>query len=130
MGKRTLIVVAAIAAIVLVAVPGALAKSGGDDRVIKTGNCSGAANWKLKVKPDDGRLEVEFEVDQNRVGKRWHVVLRHNGNVFFDGFRRTTAPSGSFTIERRVNNAAGADTIRAKATRPATGQTCLGSATI
>ena len=32
------------------------------------GNCTSGATSKLKAKPDDGRLEVEFEVDQNRNG--------------------------------------------------------------
>src|SRR6478672_10829834 len=36
---------------------------GDDDRVIRTGTCSSGAGWKLKVKTDDGRLEVEGEVD-------------------------------------------------------------------
>ncbi len=34
-----------------------------DDRVIRTGSCSAGADWKLKVKTDDGRLEVEGEID-------------------------------------------------------------------
>jgi len=92
MGKRTMILIAAaVAALTLVVTPGALASGGAD--VIKRGNCTGAADWKLKLGRDDGRIEVEFEVDQNRVGKRWHVVLRHDGDKFFDGFRRTQAPS-------------------------------------
>ena len=32
------------------------------------GSCSGGSTAKLKVKHDDGRLETEFEVDQNRNG--------------------------------------------------------------
>jgi len=129
MGKRTMILIAAaVAALTLVVTPGALASGGAD--VIKRGNCTGAADWKLKLGRDDGRIEVEFEVDQNRVGKRWHVVLRHDGDKFFDGFRRTQAPSGSFEVKRFVNNRAGADTISAHAVRPATGQTCNASATL
>ena len=30
--------------------------------MIRTGTCSGSADWKLKVKTDEGRLEVEGEV--------------------------------------------------------------------
>ena len=35
----------------------------GDGRVIVRGDCSRRADWKLKAKPDDGRMEVELEVD-------------------------------------------------------------------
>lgn len=42
----------------------ASARSGGnDDRITVTGSCSGSADWKVKGKTDDGRLEVEGEID-------------------------------------------------------------------
>ena len=49
----------------------------GDGRVIVRGDCSSSADWKLKAKPDDGHIEVEFEVDTNRSGRRWtlHAAL-------------------------------------------------------
>jgi hypothetical protein len=84
-------VVLAIAA--LAAASSAPGKGGGTE-VIKKGSCSGSATWKLKAKIDNGLIETEFEVDQNKVGKKWHVVIRQNGIKRFDGFRRTKAPSG------------------------------------
>jgi hypothetical protein len=101
----------------------------GDGRVIRTGSCSGNSNWKLKAKPDNGRLETEFEVDQNRTGVRWNVVIRRNGNVAFRGTRTTQAPSGSFRVERRLGNSAGTDRITAVAKR-ANGETCRALLTI
>jgi hypothetical protein len=98
----------------------------GDDEVIRRGNCSGTADWKLKVKTDDGRLEVEGEVDSNRVGQRWRWRILHNGDVSARGRAVTTAPSGSFDVERRVVNSPGVDRIRWRAVNRATGQTCLG----
>jgi hypothetical protein len=95
--------------------------------VVRTGNCSGASDWKLKVSPDDGRLEVEFEVDQNRNGQVWNVVLRHNGNAFFSGQRTTQAPSGSFEVRKFTRNAAGTDMIVGRATNPKTGEVCRGA---
>src|SRR6476646_6197966 len=59
---------AAFSGITLLA-PAAEASGGGGARVITTGSCSGSANWKLKAKHDDGRLEVEFEVESNRTGQ-------------------------------------------------------------
>jgi len=98
-----------------------------DSDVIRTGNCSMATDWKLKVGAEDGRLEVEFEVDQNRNGQVWNVVLKHNGNTFWSGQPTTQAPSGSFEVRKLTNNAAGTDTIVGRATNPRTGEVCRGT---
>ena len=128
---RTLkILVAAVAvttAMLVVAMPAA---AGGGPEVLRTGNCSGSADWKLKLKLDDGRIETEFEVDQNVNGQRWRVVLRRDGARFFRGIRTTHAPSGSFTVERRVANPAGPDRITARAVNLRSGQFCRAAATI
>lgn len=126
MRKLMFIGIAALAATLLALAPTALASGGDDDRVIKRGACSAASSWKLKVKSDDGRLETEFEVDQNRVGKRWRVTLRRDGNVVFRGIRTTKAPSGSFSVERRIANPPGRDRIVAFARALQSGETCRG----
>ena len=97
---------------------------GGDGRVVKTGSCSDGARWKLKVKKNDGRLEVEGEVDSNVNGQRWAWVIKHNGSVSARGTSTTVAPSGSFEVERRLVNLAGTDRIVFKASH--NGQTCRG----
>jgi hypothetical protein len=117
---KKLIPLTALAALLAAAAPSP-AKDG-DGRVIRTGDCSGASDWKLKAKPDDGRLEVEFEVDQNRNGVAWKVKLRRNGKTVVSTTRRTAAPSGSFSLERRIGDPAGTDRISAVATRD--GETC------
>ena len=122
---RTIRALALLAAATALMVPPALAKDG-DGRVIKRGNCTGASDWKLKAKPDDGRLEVEFEVDQNRNDVRWRVRIRRNGNTVARGVRFTQPPSGSFEFERKIANPAGTDRISAVARR-ANGETCRGS---
>jgi hypothetical protein len=98
-----------------------------DGEVVRRGNCTGATDWKLKAKPDDGRLEVEFEVDSNRNGQVWSVRMTDNGVQVFSGTRTTQPPSGSFSVERRIANRAGVDTIRARATNARTGEVCRGS---
>ena len=95
-----------------------------DDRVIRTGSCSGRADWKLKVKTDDGRLEVEGEVDSNVAGQRWRWTLRHNGSVADRGVGITTARSGSFEVERKIVDLAGTDRVAFRAVRD--GQVCRG----
>jgi hypothetical protein len=106
--------------------PMAMAKDGD---VIKRGSCSGASNWKLKLSPQDGRIEVEFEVDSNKVGQTWQVRLTKNGTQIFSGSRVTKAPSGSFSVRKVTPNGAGTETIRGRAVNGATGETCVGSAT-
>jgi hypothetical protein len=90
----------------------------------------GSADWKLKAQHDNGGIETEFEVDQNRVGKRWKVVICQNGIKRFEGIRTTKAPSGSFMVRRLLDNTAGSDRIVAKARSLATGQTCRGALTV
>ena len=109
---------------------GPVSAKGSDGRVEKRGTCTSGATWKLKGKHDDGRLEVEWEVDSNRVGQTWNVLLTDNGATVFTGTRRTVAPSGSFEVERRIADRAGADVIRATSTNPATGQRCAASITV
>ena len=79
---------------------------GGDDRVEARGACTGGGHWKLKAKHDDGRIEYEFEVDTNKVGKRWTVKVSDNGHRVFSGHRTTQPPSGSFSLEKMTKNRA------------------------
>lgn len=124
--RRTVLVgLLAVAALGATGAPVA-AKSGD---VITRGHCSGASVWKLKLSPENGRIEVEFEVDQNRNNRLWRVSLAQNGTTVYRGSRYTRAPSGSFSVGRVLANRAGADRIVARATNVATGEVCRGSAT-
>jgi hypothetical protein len=104
--------------------------SGGTGDVRASGTCTGASTWKLKAKPDNGRIDVAFEVDSNVVGQTWSVRITDNGTAVFTGTRRTTAPSGSFTVAPIVPNRAGADAFVARATNSATGESCVGRVTL
>jgi len=126
--KPTVIAVALfVGASIWLTAPAALA--GGQD-VIQRGSCSEQSDWKLKVKPDNGRLELEFEVDQNVVGEAWRVRITQNGAQIFAGTRTTQAPSGSFEVRRRPVNAAGVDRFVARATNLTSGETCVGRISI
>lgn len=118
----------AAAALAVTLVPAAPAAAG-DEGVMASGRCSERGTWKLKAKHDDGRIEVEFEVDVNRNGKKYAVRIRDNGVLRFSGTRVTQPPSGSFTVERRIPNMKGSDRIVAVA-RNAFGNTCRGVVTL
>ncbi len=115
--KSVTAAVAIAAALGATTVQAASAKSGDGVRV--AGTCSDTSSSKLKVKRDDRRLAVEFEVDQNRNGVPWTVELRKDGRLVFQGTRTTLAPSGSFSLERRIVGTTG--TVTASATRAGEG---------
>jgi hypothetical protein len=111
-------------------VAGAMPASANAADVIRRGSCSGRSDWKLKLSPEDGRIEVQFEVDSNVNGQTWHVRIRQNGERIFAGTRVTKAPSGSFEVRKLTNNTAGTDRFRARAINAATDETCAGAASI
>jgi len=115
----------------LLAVPQVtLARHGGGGAVSNTGTCSGSTTTRIKAKPDNGGLEVEFEVDSNRSGQTWHVVLKRDGSNFFSGNRMTQPPSGSFDLSRRTANPAGSNTLTGRATNAVTGEVCRAQVTL
>ena len=127
MNKSTRMVAAVLAVGVMAPLPMALAK--GPAAVTAKGTCTGNATAKLKLKPDNGKIEVAFEVDQNRNGVRWRWGLSRAGATLRSGSSVTVAPSGSFTVRRIVTNTPGPDRITAVATRP-NGARCVAVATI
>ena len=118
--KATLLATAALLAVPVVAAP---AQAQGGDAVSNSAACA-TGTIKVKAKVDDGALEVEGEVDTNRVGQTWNWRIVRNGTVAVQGSKVTAAPSGSFSVNRRIANPAGQDTIRFRAVRPATGKVC------
>jgi hypothetical protein len=124
MNRMTRIVpVVLLAALTPVASP-AFAKDG---EVIRRGSCSASADWKLKASPEDGRIEVEGEVDSNENGQTWKWRLVHNGSVSARGTATTTGPSGSFDVERTVVDLKGEDHLRFRARNTGSDETCVGS---
>ena len=102
----------------------ALAKDGD---VLVRGTCTGKSASKLKLSAENGRIEVEFEVDQNRNGVGWTVVLTRDGTRVARLTRVTQAPSGSFSAQRVISNPGGSDVVRATASRK--GESCTARAT-
>ena len=114
----------AVAGAVLAVAPLASAKGGDDVRV--SGACTHSSTSKLKLSGEDGRIEVEFEVDQNRNGIPWKVTMKRNGSLAASTTATTRAPSGSFSVRRVIAGAHG--TVVAVATRA--GERCSATAGI
>ena len=113
-------------AVLSAAVAPALPAFANDADVIRRGGCSGASDWKLKASPEDGRIEVEAEIDSNKVGQTWRWRLRHNGSLSAKGRAKTVAPSGSFEVRRTVVNAKGDDVLVFRAENAGSGEVCRG----
>ena len=109
----------------LVSAPLASAKGG--DPIKVRGQCTQSSTAKLKLSREDSRIEVEFEVDQNRNGTPWKVTLRKNGAVVASATAVTRAPSGSFSLRRVISGNTG--TVVAVATR-SSGERCSAQARI
>ncbi len=126
---RSRIVMGALTALVVAALAGAPAAQAKAGDVIERGPCSAGSTWKLKLSPEDGRIEVEFEVDQNVVGDTWRVRILHDGELVFAGKRTTQAPSGSFEVRIVEPNHAGTDRFVGRARNLSTDEVCRGVAT-
>jgi hypothetical protein len=107
----------------------ASASASGGGGVQKSGSCSASGTWKLKAKNDNGALEVQAEVDVNRVGQHWSWRLIDNGTRVAFGTAVTVAPSGSFSVNRHIANRPGTDSITFRANNGA-GNSCVGSLSI
>ena len=118
--KASLLATAALLAVPAVATP---AQAQGGDAVSNSAACA-TGTIKVKAKVDNGALEVEGEVDTNRVGQTWNWRIVRNGTIAAKRSKVTAAPSGSFSVNRRIANPAGQDTIKFRAVRPATGTVC------
>ena len=126
MRVRTMLVCAALAACATFALTAAPAGAKDGD-VLRAGKCSSATTSKIKLSEENGRIEVEFEVDQNRNGVRWTVSLTRNGARFARMTRTTRPPSGSFEARALARNGAGAEVIRGRAISPS-GEVCTAQA--
>jgi hypothetical protein len=122
----TRVLAPAAVAMTAILVAGAAPAMAKDGRVTSSGSCSSAGAWKLKASPEDGRIELEGEVDTNRNGQAWHWVISHNGSQAASGHTTTRAPSGSFEVRRVLSNRRGTDTFVFQARRTGTQQVCRG----
>ena len=121
MRKASLLIasVTTLALLALAAVPVAVAKDGD---ILRRGTCTGASASKIKLSEEDGRIEVELEVDQNRNGVLWNVAITQTGGRTWRFVRVTRGPSGSFEARIVAPNRAATDTFVGTASRR--GETC------
>ncbi len=72
----------------------------------------GGADVDFKVEKDDGRFEVEVEVDDAKPGSKWRVVLRHEGRKIHSRMHRADDDGDVADIDKYRPDTAGADTFK------------------
>ena len=120
--------IGALAAVSALAVIAPVGVSANDADVIRRGDCSGRTDWKLKASPENGRIEVEFEIDSSRAGRTWSIRMFQNGNRFFIG-NRTTDATGEIEVRFLRPNTIGPDTFKGRAINLTSGEVCVGRVT-
>ena len=115
-----MLVLAALPLVVLAAGPAAADR---DSR--REGDCSRRSEWRVEASREDGRIELQAEVDSDRPGQVWSWKLLHNGYRSSRGTARTES-SGTFEVERTMTDLAGTDTFSLRARNPRSGERCRG----
>ncbi len=69
------------------------------------------AEVDFSVEKDDGRFEVEVDLDDARPGSKWRVVLRHDGKRFHKRVHRADG-DGEIEIDKKRRNTKGADVFK------------------
>ena len=102
-----------------------------DDRreVRRAGTCTGSSRASIRLKADDGDIQVEFEIATRSTTGTWTVVLVHERRVAFRGPIRPRGGGRSVRLRRTVADWFGRDTIVVRAAGPGV-ETCRATATV
>lgn len=71
----------------------------------------GGAEIEYDVEKDDGRFEVEVDLDDAKAGSRWRVTLWHDGKRYHNKVHRADS-DGEVEIERNRPNTRGKDVFK------------------
>ena len=126
MARRTLLVVLALGAIWL---PGGALADDGDDEARVSGTCSRPARSELRLRADDGRIEIEVRLDRLSRRGAWRVIVLHERRIAYRGQLRPRSSSASVRVRASVDDLFGPDTVVVRAAGPR-GESCRISATV
>ena len=100
-----------------------LASHAKDGDIIKRGQCSTGTNTKLKASPENGQIEVEYELGDAVPGDLWRITITKNGKSILRTSQRVNA-AGDIEVRKITPNTAGSDTIRATAKKAGAAGAC------
>lgn len=118
---RTATATAATAA--LVAVPLATVTASPGQAAERTGRCDGA-RFSLEVEKDDGRYEIDTDIDDARPGSRWRIVVKQDGRTVANVVRRADSDGDVDDVDRERRDGAGRSTFVLRVNKVGTGGAC------
>jgi hypothetical protein len=122
--------VLAIALLVFALSAGAArAHDGGGGDVNAAGVCGRGATASLRLRADDGQIELRFRLRQRSGRGVWRITIVHEQRVSSRATKRTTRSDDSFELRRRLVDLRGSDTVTIHAWGPG-GLGCRASATL
>jgi hypothetical protein len=95
-----------------------------DDEVRTAGTCGAGAASSMRLRADDGEIELRFEARHGRPFARWRIVVVQERRVVWRG--RARARSGRVRVRRRLTDLQGVDRITVTASGPG-GLRCVAS---
>jgi hypothetical protein len=119
LARRLLILLVAVC--VTLALPlAASADDGDDDRreVRRAAVCTGSSEAELRLRAEDGEIEVRFEIDARGTRSTWTVVLLHERRIAFRGKLSKRGRSGGLELRRVVDDWFGKDEFVVRAAGP------------
>lgn len=77
----------------------------------------GGAQVDYSVERDDGRYEVDVDIDSAKPGSKWRITLWQNGNRYFKDVRRADGDGDVRDVEQTRKNTRGQDVFKVKIKR-------------
>ena len=120
-----------VAACLALALPVAASADDGDgdgerQEIRRAGTCTRGSESELRVRAEDGEIEIRFEIEPAH-GVPWQVVLLHERRIVYRGALRKQ--SGHLELRRVVRDWFGRDELVVRATGPRA-ETCRASAVL
>jgi hypothetical protein len=124
-----MLLLAAVAACAALALPAVAAADDDEREARRAGTCTGSSRATIRLRAEDGEIQVEFEIVTRSRTRAWRVVLLHERRVAFQGPIRPRSGGRSVRLRRNVADWFGRDTIVVRASGPGI-ETCRATATV
>jgi len=102
---------------------------GGGGEVRAAGVCGRGVTASLRLRTEDGRIEMRFQLRQRRGRGVWRITIVHEERVSSRATKRTTRSDDSFELRRMLPDLRGSDTVVVQAWGP-NGLGCRATATL
>ncbi len=131
MSKRFAMATAAVSCAALLAVPAAASAAPIRMEVEREsdGRCSARSTWDLNLEKENGRIDIDVEIDSPTAGQRWTIKVTHEGRTVVNR-TRTTDRDGEVEVSKHVPNTRGKDKVTFRATNRTTGEVCRATLSI